>query len=326
MRARRSAPAIVGDLLLWLAAVGGAICIALAVAAWGFGITLIMFKTGSMSPTIPTGSVAVVQQVPASAVAVGDVVTVDRPGQLPVTHRVTSIDGSGDARTITMRGDANAADDPAPYVVERVRKVLFSVPGIADVVVWFQNPFVLGALTLGASALVTWMFWPRRDARSAPRGRRRAAVARGISGTAAVLALAVTAAIAPAPPAQAAWLNSERASGTFKAMTTQPVPTVTCNGPFNNGMPITWTAPATSRAPSRYYITWSGGAGSGEAVVTGTSYSIPGTFLSLGGSSVVRVYARWGTTTNYFQSAQSLQTRTITTVSVAGIVVSRSCA
>lgn len=152
------------DALLWVAAIAGTICMVLVILALTAQITLIMFRTGSMSPTIPAGSVAVVQQVAASEIAVGDVVTVDRPGDLPVTHRVTSIapGESGEQRVLTMRGDANAADDPYPYTVESVRVVLFSVPGIATVIVALGDPLVLGGLTIAATSLVVWAFWPRR--------------------------------------------------------------------------------------------------------------------------------------------------------------------
>ncbi|MGH3691880.1 MAG: signal peptidase I [Microbacterium sp.] len=154
---------MIGDVLLWAAALAGAICILLVVLAFTAQITLIMFRTGSMSPTIPAGSVAVVQRVPATEVEVGDVVTVDREGELPVTHRVTTIapGASAGERVITMRGDANAADDPFPYPVASVRKVLFSVPGIALVIAGMGNPVVLGTLTVAATALVVWAFWPR---------------------------------------------------------------------------------------------------------------------------------------------------------------------
>ena len=161
------AAATAGNALLNIAAVGGLLCIVLVVLSGVFGISLIMFKTGSMSPGIPAGSLAVVREIPASAVRVGDVVTVDRAGMLPVTHRVTSVAGSGETRTITMRGDANDSEDPSPYEVAEVRRVLVSVPGLAHAVVWFSNPTVLGGLTLGAAALVTWAFWPK-----APRSRR----------------------------------------------------------------------------------------------------------------------------------------------------------
>lgn len=160
---RSRAGRIVGDALLWLAALGGAICILLVVLAYAFDITLIMFRTGSMAPTIPAGSVAVVQRVAASEIEVGDVVTVDRADELPVTHRVRTVSpGAADtSRTITMRGDANDQDDPSPYEVTSVRRVIFAVPGAAVVIVAFANPYVLGGITLAAALLVGWAFWPR---------------------------------------------------------------------------------------------------------------------------------------------------------------------
>ena len=162
-QARRGAAAVAGELLLWLAALGGLVCVVLVALAWLFDITLIMFRTGSMAPTIPAGSVAAVRQVPASEIDVGDIITVDREGQLPVTHRVTGVEpGSTDEeRIITMRGDANDADDPHPYTVTQVRTTLFAIPGLAPVIVWFGNPFVLGGVTLAAGVLVGWAFWPR---------------------------------------------------------------------------------------------------------------------------------------------------------------------
>ncbi|PRB08947.1 signal peptidase I [Microbacterium sp. MYb64] len=162
-RRRSTARGVLSEVLLWVAALAGLICIVLVVLAFTAHITLIMFRTGSMSPTIPAGSVAIVQQIQAGQVHVGDVVTVDRPGQLPVTHRVRAVeDGASSAqRLITLRGDANAQDDPAPYPVSTVRIVRFAIPGLAPVIVAFGNPFVLGGLTLGATALVIWAFWPR---------------------------------------------------------------------------------------------------------------------------------------------------------------------
>ncbi|WP_232531768.1 signal peptidase I [Microbacterium halophytorum] len=169
---RRLGPArVLGEALLWLAAAAGVLFAALAVLAVTMDITLMMFRTGSMSPTIPAGSVAVVQETPAGEVTVGDVVTVDRgEDELPVTHRVTSVaDGaSPDERVITMRGDANDADDPFPYTVTTVREVLFSVPGVAPVMVWLGHPLVLGGLTLAAGVLVVWSFWPRAQREAEP--------------------------------------------------------------------------------------------------------------------------------------------------------------
>ncbi|MDP3950402.1 signal peptidase I [Microbacterium sp.] len=167
-RHRMPSPGVViGEVLLWFAAVLGVICIVLIILAYSANITLIMFRTGSMAPTIPAGSVALVQDVPASEIAVGDVVTVERPDELPVTHRVTSIEVGPAAaeRIITLRGDANADEDPFPYTVEAVRIVRFAVPGLAPVIVALSNPFVLGAITIAAAALVGWAFWPHAPRR-----------------------------------------------------------------------------------------------------------------------------------------------------------------
>ncbi|MFJ6415584.1 signal peptidase I [Paeniglutamicibacter sp. NPDC091659] len=162
---RRTLHAI-GDGFLWLAAIGGFICIGLVIAASVFNISLIMFKTGSMSPTIPAGSVALVREIPASEVGIGDIITVDRPGNLPVTHRVTDIKAVDNGQwSLSMKGDANEQPDPLPYEVVTVRQTLGHVPGLAPVIVSMGSPWVLGSLTLCAAALVTGVFWPRRQGR-----------------------------------------------------------------------------------------------------------------------------------------------------------------
>ena len=191
-RGTRHVSDALGTTVLDLAALGGLVCIVLVVLAVVFNLTLIMFRTGSMGPGIPAGSVALVHKIPASEIRVGDLVTVDRAGVLPISHRVMSvaeltdtatratsggdlITDRTDARVITMRGDANAAADPAPYTVTTVRVMLGSLPGLAVVVVWFSNPGVLLALTLAAASLVTWAFWPRSAGRRAIAGREGAA-------------------------------------------------------------------------------------------------------------------------------------------------------
>lgn len=154
----------IGDALLWLAAVSGGLCIALVILAYMFNISLIMFKTGSMSPTIPAGSVALVREISAGEISIGDIVTVDRPGDLPVTHRVTHLEAMDDGQwSISMKGDANEQPDPLPYTAANVRQTLGHVPGLAPVIVSMGSPWVLACLTLGAASLVTWSFWPRRE-------------------------------------------------------------------------------------------------------------------------------------------------------------------
>jgi len=155
---------LVGRIALDVLALGGLVCILLVIASFVFKISIVMFATGSMSPTIPAGSIALVREVPATEIAVGDVVTVDRSEsqQLPVTHRVIEILGEDEGVvTFRMQGDDNADADPEPYVESTVRLVLWSAPGLATVIVQLQNPLVLGGITIGATVLVTWAFWPR---------------------------------------------------------------------------------------------------------------------------------------------------------------------
>jgi signal peptidase len=159
--------ALIRSAVLNVAAVGGVLCIAWVAAALVFHVSLIMFRTGSMSPGIPAGSLALVREIPATEARVGDIVTVDRPGLLPVTHRVVEVSApagahAGRSAELVLKGDANPTVDPAPYRVSTVRIVLWSQPGLARVVVWLGHPAVIGSLTVATTALVTWMFWPRR--------------------------------------------------------------------------------------------------------------------------------------------------------------------
>ncbi|WIE74097.1 signal peptidase I [Curtobacterium sp. MCJR17_020] len=164
-RPRERVLRMVRGLLFNVAAAGGAVCIILVILALTLHITLIMFRTGSMAPTIPTGSLAIVKQIPAAEAHVGQVVTVDRAGQLPITHRVVSVTPNTDgSATLQLRGDANDAADPNPYRVSHVRLVIWSAPRLAYAVVWLSQPAVVGGLALGVAALVMWSLWPDREA------------------------------------------------------------------------------------------------------------------------------------------------------------------
>lgn len=164
---------------------------ALSLACWFVfsaitGATLITFRTGSMSPTMPQGAVAVSIPVQASDIEVGDVVTVQRAGEsMPVTHRVIEISevppqkehnadiraaapGSGPpdltstgARQIVMQGDDNDTPDHLPYALTDARKVVASVPFVGTALMMLQTPLAMGALILLAGAFVVWAFWPR---------------------------------------------------------------------------------------------------------------------------------------------------------------------
>lgn len=140
----------------------------LAVLTMLMGFRVMLFATGSMSPTIPAGSAALVALVDAPDVRVGDVVTVDRgEGSLPVTHRVVAVEPGAvsEERLLTLRGDANAENDPTPYAVSQVGRVVTSVPGVASTIAALGRPTVLAPLGVAAAGFVVWGLWPRKRER-----------------------------------------------------------------------------------------------------------------------------------------------------------------
>lgn len=149
-------------------ALGGGLCLLAVLAGALFDISLVVFRTGSMSPGINPGDLAVVREVTASTLQQGDVATVQREGSaLPVTHRIVAshADPSDPQKVfLTMKGDANSSADPVRYNVQTAKKLLFPVPGIGYWVMHLQKPWLLAICTLVITALVTWTFWPKASA------------------------------------------------------------------------------------------------------------------------------------------------------------------
>lgn len=73
----------------------------------------LVVRSGSMSPTIPTGSVVFYRKIAATQVKVGQVIVFDVPGRsgLRVTHRVHRIKTGPTGRYFITKGDANGAPD-----------------------------------------------------------------------------------------------------------------------------------------------------------------------------------------------------------------------
>jgi len=144
-------PRRIQEILLTLGALVGLASIALFVAGFAFGITPLIFKSGSMSPTIDTGALAFARTVPASEVQVGDIVSVYDSQGTRITHRVETIDQQGNNLAIAqLRGDANPVTDPDPYVITEADRVFFSINRLGYVAVWLSGPsgFVLGSIAV----------------------------------------------------------------------------------------------------------------------------------------------------------------------------------
>ncbi|MGB3414965.1 MAG: signal peptidase I [Microbacteriaceae bacterium] len=129
------------------------------------GASIVIFKTGSMAPTIPQGGAAIILPTKAKDLSVGDIITVQRgENVLPVTHRIVSISEVGtdtNIRELILKGDDNTNPDPVPYQIERAGKVILSAPSAGNILLQIQTPIAIAVLTLVSGALITFAFWPQ---------------------------------------------------------------------------------------------------------------------------------------------------------------------
>lgn len=243
-----------GDLALTLAAAVGAVCLVLLLAGLLFDVKALIFRSGSMSPEIPTGSLALARTVDHDDLRVGDVVSV--PYQdARVTHRVVSVEHGSATSLLRLKGDANDVPDAQPYQVATADRVFFSVPVVGRVVAWLSR--APGIFMLAGYAAVLLMVIFRRSTGGRPErgGRRRAVVAPGESGPGRGLlrrvAVPVVATVSlcgiAVPPTWAAWSDPVNVSGSSLTAYTVPKPVLTCKttsdgGLLGTGIGATYTA------------------------------------------------------------------------------------
>lgn len=152
-----------GDLALNVGAVAGIVCMLLAAASMFFGISPLIFRSGSMSPEITTGSLALAKTIDASEVRVGDVIAVNDDQGTSITHRVAAVTGaSGNAVSVTLKGDANPVEDPAPYVITEAKRVFAHAPALGYVAAWMSGKTAIFLAGLLSGMLLMLAFGPSR--------------------------------------------------------------------------------------------------------------------------------------------------------------------
>ena len=176
--------------------------VAPVVIGWNPSVVL----TGSMEPAVAPGDVLVYRTVPADELRKGQVLVVDDPdhaGRLR-SHRLVTVHPNG---TLTLKGDANRADDSTPISMSDVRGVAsLRVPFVGRPVIWTaeRRYAPLGALVVVLGFCTFTVARPPRPARRTGgwNRRRRTAVATaavttalsvGVSGNADAAFLATTA-------------------------------------------------------------------------------------------------------------------------------------
>ncbi|WP_429517739.1 signal peptidase I [Rhodococcus sp. BE178] len=156
-RRPRSISWLCRETALTIGAVAGVICIVATVAAMVFGVKPLIFRSGSMSPEITTGSLALSRNVPATDLKVGDVVSVENTQGTRITHRVHALDPqAGGTVLVTLKGDANQDPDIEPYAITEADRVFTSVGGLGYVVAWLSSPaaLLLGGAFVGALLMI----------------------------------------------------------------------------------------------------------------------------------------------------------------------------
>ncbi|MCM3486017.1 signal peptidase I [Kocuria rosea] len=153
-------------LVLALAAVA-ALLLAVVVLPLALGWVPLTVLSGSMEPTVPTGSQVVVAPLEgeddAAGLSTGDVVTfMPRPDDPTlVTHRIVgvAVDGEG-RRSFTTQGDANAAPDAEPVTATQLRGLVkYHVPWAGYAATLLDAEQKRNGIVLVAAALFGYALW-----------------------------------------------------------------------------------------------------------------------------------------------------------------------
>ena len=234
------------EVFLTFGALLGVLCIVATIAAIAFGVKPLVFRSGSMSPAIHTGDLAVSRTVDASTLKTGDIVSVINSEGNRVTHRLVDFASQGKQRQLTLKGDANDVADAETYTVAKAELVLFDIPKAGYVVNAAASPiglFVLGAYVTGMLLILFRRSGPDEGHRRGPGngdtkgtskrakgGARKADPKSRGSAARAIGTVAVAASVAVASPASAApapWTDTVAITGSTYTAYTVPKPVIT---------------------------------------------------------------------------------------------------
>ena len=154
-------------LLVLAQAAVAALLLAVVVLPLALGWVPLTVLSGSMEPTVPTGSQVVVAPLEgeddAAGLSTGDVVTfMPRPDDPTlVTHRIVgvAVDGEG-RRSFTTQGDANAAPDAEPVTATQLRGLVkYHVPWAGYAATLLDAEQKRSGIVLVAAALFGYALW-----------------------------------------------------------------------------------------------------------------------------------------------------------------------
>lgn len=123
-----------------------------------FGIKSYTVLTGSMEPTIPTGSI--IYTMHNLGYNIGDIITFKTSSGKTVTHRVAGVENNGQVMYRT-RGDANRVNDQEAITADRIiGKTYLSIPYIGKVSSMLKTPQGLFlSVFLPAMFIILYELW-----------------------------------------------------------------------------------------------------------------------------------------------------------------------
>lgn len=302
----------IADHALTVGAFLGVAALLSALLGAALGVRPLFFRSGSMSPTIGTGALALARSVPAADLRVGDVVSVTTASGSRVTHRVVRTETLSGQVLLTLRGDANRVPDGERYPVESAYRVFWHVPWFGYAVGSMMSPaglFVLGLLVMGLLVLATRRRpGPPSRGRRARRGSRRAAPRRARRATAAAVA---SVAVIAGPASAAPWTDAVGVTGTTLTAGTVPATSLSCGALGVLSVTFNWTAVPGATSYTLHY----GSGGSSTVTTTSTSRTIVSAIS--GGTAWVVVNRDFGSVT-WSSVASNTRTYTVAVVSLCG--------
>lgn len=301
------------DRVLTVVAVLGGLALLATVVGFAAGIRPIFLRSGSMAPTMPTGTLAFADEVSADEIRTGDVVCVLAASGVRVTHRVVAIERVGSEAVLTLRGDANATADAEVYRVSSAYRVVGQVPFLGRLAAGVSHP--VGLVLLGGTAVGVLVFLgrdgggrrPRRGPPSTrhrrPAGRRSAAVASGV-------ALAVLGPGQVTGSWAAPWTDGVNITGTtLTAGAIAPPATFTCGALGLLSVTFNWAAVSGATSYTLHY----GSGGSQTSTIAGTSATLVSAIS--GGTAWVVANRDFGSVT-WSSVASTTRTYTVAVVSL----------
>ncbi len=112
-----------------------------------FGYGLIVIKSGSMEPTIKTGSITVIKKQ--ADYEKGDIITFVKTGREMVTHRITQVMETESEVAYKTKGDNNNAEDM--FLAQKgkvIGKTMFAIPYFGYVIGFLKSKIGVVVLIL----------------------------------------------------------------------------------------------------------------------------------------------------------------------------------